>query len=84
MDFTKLERMEAYEVVEKRFIEDLNSTGIQMRHKKTGAKIALLSNDDMNTRFSFCVTKEKSTFSTIKVFILTFEFRKGKIPFMLS
>lgn len=51
MDFTKLERMEAYEVVEKRFIEDLNSTGIQMRHKKTGAKIALLSNDDMNKVF---------------------------------
>ncbi len=47
----RLEELKAYEVLEKRTIEDLKSEGFVLRHKKTGAKIALLENDDDNKVF---------------------------------
>lgn len=47
----KIEELQAYEVVEKRKIEDLNSESYLLKHKKSGAKIALLSNDDENKVF---------------------------------
>lgn len=47
----RLEELTAYEILERRAIEDLNSEGIVLRHKKTGAKVALLSNDDDNKVF---------------------------------
>ena len=47
----RLEELTAYEILERRNIEDLNSEGIVLRHKKTGAKVALLSNDDNNKVF---------------------------------
>ena len=42
---------EAYEVIEKRKVEDLNSEGYLLKHKKTGAKVFILSNDDENKVF---------------------------------
>ena len=45
------EELKSYELIEKRKIEDLNSVSYLMRHKKTGAKVALLSNDDENKVF---------------------------------
>lgn len=47
----KVEELQAYEVLEKKQSEDLNSLCYLVRHKKTGAKIALLSNDDNNKVF---------------------------------
>lgn len=47
----KIEDLNAYEVVEKRQIEDLNSMSYLLRHRKTGARVALLSNDDENKVF---------------------------------
>lgn len=47
----RLEELTAYEILERRNIDDLNSEGIVLKHKKTGAKIALLSNDDDNKVF---------------------------------
>ena len=47
----RLDELKAYEILEKITIEDLNSEGIVLKHKKTGAKIALLSNDDDNKVF---------------------------------
>nr|MBQ8252223.1 insulinase family protein [Lachnospiraceae bacterium] len=44
-------RLSAYELIEERQIDDLKSQGVILRHKKTGAKIALLSNDDENKVF---------------------------------
>ena len=41
----------AYEIVERRRIGELNSESFLLRHKKTGAKVALLSNDDENKVF---------------------------------
>lgn len=40
-----------YEIIEDRIIEDLNSKGTILRHKKTGARVVLLSNDDENKVF---------------------------------
>ncbi len=47
----RVEELEAYEVIEKRRIDDLNSESYIVRHKKTGARLALLSNDDDNKVF---------------------------------
>ncbi len=44
-------KSEAYEIIEDRPIEDLNSRGIILRHKKTGARLTILSNDDDNKVF---------------------------------
>ncbi len=43
--------LQAYELIEEREIADLKSQGIILRHKKTGARIALLSNEDENKVF---------------------------------
>ncbi|MCR5101802.1 MAG: insulinase family protein [Butyrivibrio sp.] len=47
----KIEDLKAYEVLEKRTISDLNSESYIVKHKKTGARLALLSNDDDNKVF---------------------------------
>lgn len=59
----KVEDLTSYELIEKRRIEDLNSESYLLRHKKTGARVALLSNDDENKVFSigFRTTPVNST-----------------------
>ena len=47
----KLEELKAYEIVEKRYITDINTMSYLLKHKKTGARVALLSNDDENKVF---------------------------------
>ncbi len=42
---------EAYERISESKLNDLRSDGILLRHKKTGARLALLSNDDENKVF---------------------------------
>lgn len=46
-----IEELQSYELVEKREIAELNSVGYYLKHKKTGAKVCLLSNDDENKVF---------------------------------
>ncbi len=46
-----VEELKAYELIEKREIGELNSTGYYLKHRKTGAKVCLLSNDDPNKVF---------------------------------
>ena len=41
----------SYEVVKQKTVSDLNSEGYLLRHKKTGAKVFILSNDDENKVF---------------------------------
>lgn len=55
--------LQAYELVESRKIKDIQSEGILLRHKKTGARVALLSNDDENKVFAvgFRTPPENST-----------------------
>lgn len=47
----RIEELQAYTLVEKREIRDLNSVSYLLRHNKTGARVALLSNDDENKVF---------------------------------
>lgn len=47
----RIEDLTAYEVIEKREIADIGSVSYLCRHKKTGARVALLSNDDENKVF---------------------------------
>ncbi|MCM1159678.1 MAG: insulinase family protein [Roseburia sp.] len=47
----KIEQLNTYETIEAREIKDLNSYGRILKHKKTGAKIVLLENDDENKVF---------------------------------
>ena len=59
----QLKNLQAYEILEKRPIKDLNSEGIILRHKKSGARIAVISNDDDNKVFyiGFRTPPEDST-----------------------
>ncbi|MCH5343193.1 MAG: insulinase family protein [Acetatifactor sp.] len=47
----KVEELTAYEILEKREIADIKSMAYLCRHKKTKARVALLSNDDENKVF---------------------------------
>jgi len=47
----RIEELSAYQVLEKRELADLNSTSYLVKHKKTGAKLALILNDDENKVF---------------------------------
>lgn len=47
----KIEDLTAYEVIENRQIDDIGAKSWLLRHKKTGARIALLQNEDENKVF---------------------------------
>lgn len=42
---------EAYELIKEQQLNDINSEGYLLRHKKSGARVALISNDDDNKVF---------------------------------
>ena len=48
----ELEELKSYDILEKYDLKDISSTGYRMVHKKTGARIALVVNDDSNKVFS--------------------------------
>ncbi len=59
----KLSELSAYEIVEEKDLADIHSRGIVMRHKKSGARISIISNDDENKVFyiGFRTPAEDST-----------------------
>ena len=59
----KLKEMSSYELLESRFIQDVNAQGYRLRHKKTNAQVTLLSNEDNNKVFyiGFRTPPEDST-----------------------
>ena len=59
----KIEDLASYEVIEKQEIDELRSTGYICRHKKTGARVVLLENEDENKVFyiGFRTTPAEST-----------------------
>lgn len=59
----KLSELEAYELIEERELEDIHSRGYLLRHKKSGARIVAVSNDDENKVFyiGFRTPAEDST-----------------------
>ena len=58
-----LNNIKGYELVSKEMITDLNSEGYLLRHKKSGARVVLLNNDDDNKVFyiGFRTTPSDST-----------------------
>ena len=58
-----LAKLKEYELVEQHTLSDLNSEGMVFRHKKSGARIAVISNDDDNKVFfiGFRTPAEDST-----------------------
>lgn len=48
----KKENIPAYEIVKQEKLTDIHSTGYLVRHKKTGARLVLIENDDENKVFS--------------------------------
>lgn len=59
----RLSDLDAYEQLEERELSDINSVGMLLRHKKSGARIAVISNDDENKVFyvGFRTPPEDST-----------------------
>ena len=47
-----LNKTPAYELVSKNELNDIRSTGYLLRHKKTGARVMLIENDDENKVFN--------------------------------
>lgn len=47
----RIEDVKAYEIVEDRRIEELNTRALLLRHKRTGARVALMENEDENKVF---------------------------------
>ena len=58
-----LSELKAYEILEERALEDINSKGYILRHKKSGARVSVISNDDDNKVFyiGFRTPPEDST-----------------------
>ena len=48
----KKENIPAYEIVKQEKLTDIHSTGYLVRHKKTGARLVLIENDDENKVFN--------------------------------
>ncbi len=59
----KLSELSAYEILEERELMDIHSKGYRLRHKKSGAQISIISNDDENKVFyiGFRTPAEDST-----------------------
>ncbi len=51
MNSTQLSQLTAYELIREEALTDLGSKGTLLRHKKSGARIALVENDDENKVF---------------------------------
>lgn len=50
--YMKLQELKAYELLQSHHLKDLQSEGYILKHKKSGAKVVLLSNNDENKVFS--------------------------------
>ncbi|MDO4307268.1 MAG: insulinase family protein [Eubacteriales bacterium] len=59
----KKEALSAYEVIQEENLTDIHSTGWLLRHRKTGARVMLIENDDENKVFNiaFRTTPRNST-----------------------
>lgn len=51
MEQERLQQCKAYEILQQEYIEDVHAEGTLLRHKKTGARVLLLSNQDENKVF---------------------------------
>ena len=47
----ELSQLNAYEIREEKRLDDIHSDGILLVHKKSGARICVMSNEDVNKYF---------------------------------
>ena len=57
----KKENIPAYEIVKQEKLTDIHSTGYLVRHKKTGARLVLIENDDENKVFPLLFVLHRRT-----------------------
>lgn len=51
MNILKISELKSYNLIQEKKLDDINSNGYLLEHKKTGAKVVLISNDDSNKTF---------------------------------
>ncbi len=51
MSLKNIEKLDAYEIISSEELKDLKSQGMILRHKKSGARVCLISNNDENKVF---------------------------------
>ena len=49
--YSELSPNPSYELMYEEYLDDIRSSGIILRHKKSGARVAVMSNDDSNKLF---------------------------------
>ena len=62
--------LDTYELIKEQELNDIHSKGYVLRHKKSGARVALVSNDDDNKVFSIgfrTTPKDKTGLSIVDV-----------------
>ena len=50
-NYAELSPHPAYELMYEEYLGDIKTAGIVLRHKKSGARVCVTSNDDMNKMF---------------------------------
>lgn len=53
--------LKSYEIVQSRDLSDLSSKGTLLRHKKSGARVLLMENDDENKVFATVFVHRRQT-----------------------
>lgn len=53
--------LKSYEIVQSRDLSDLSSKGTLLRHKKSGARVLLMENDDENKVFAIVFVHRRQT-----------------------
>ena len=77
--------LKSYEIVQSRDLSDLSSKGTLLRHKKSGARVLLMENDDENkvfaNRFSYTAVRQYRSTSYYGAFcIVRIKRVSGKDP----
>ena len=56
--------LNAYEVLKEEELQDIHSKGWLLRHKKTGARVMLIENDDENKVFNIAFRTRPTSWNT--------------------
>lgn len=64
----KMEQIPAYELVTKQDIPDIHSMGYLLKHKKSGARVMVLENDDENKVFNIAFRTPPADSTGVRIF----------------